>query len=99
MNEPAVGAHKADHRDRFSGPGECLATEALQFVEILRQSLCGWYMVHAQPGQEFTRVMRLRVETQLVLNKGRNDIESLVLPSGQMRRPRFVPDQRTENRH
>src|SRR5207249_674723 len=54
-------------------------------------------MVRAQPYQEFVSIERLRVETRLVPKERRNDIERLVLPSGQMCRPRFAPQQRTEN--
>src|SRR5438132_12958110 len=99
MNQPTVRTPKADHGDRFSGPGKCLATEALQLVEILWQYSRGRRMVRAQPCHELIRIMRLRVETRLVSDKRRNDIERLVLPSAQMRWPRFVPDQKTKNRH
>src|SRR5206468_3447023 len=56
-------------------------------------------MICTQPCEQLIRIVRLGVETRLIPNQRRNDIKRLALPFRQVRRPRFMPDQITENRH
>jgi hypothetical protein len=73
-------------------PKKRLATEARQLVEVVWQLLRGRRMIRVQPREKLPRVTRLRVKARLLPNERRNDIERLVLPAGQTRWPRAMPN-------